>query len=409
MKKTYNEFLALGAMEQRKEIAEVFKGLFPATDLRRLSKSDRKNVWYAYTTFDITAGEQKINELLNGKQSEPMPAPPALEPETVEPSARRTTVTEPEINIAPEAPVNTGGKSGNGEMKAFTDALSALMLKQAGNMDYEAVEKLVDSKLEHFSVPREIIVNTPDKMKRVNVGLQHRLFESILKLMSLKLNVLLVGPTGSGKTHCAEAVAKALGVEYYCQAVCAQTTEGKIVGYQTATGEYTAPPFYQAYKHGGLYLYDEIDAGNPNTLLVTNAALSNGSYRFPNGELVKRHPDFYFLAAGNTYGRGADRQFVGRNQLDASVLKRFKVLNFDYDEKLEKELALSVNPNALHWVKRVQHIRKKAHDLKERVIASPRDTIDGAKLLLDGFFTQDEIEEMCIWQGISEDIKRKIS
>ncbi|MCH7728630.1 MAG: hypothetical protein IH991_19420, partial [Planctomycetes bacterium] len=72
-------------------------------------------------------------------------------------------------------------------------------------------------------------------------------------------------------------------------------------------------------------------------LVVVNAALANGHLRLPDGTTVDRHADFVCAAAANTFGTGADRQYVGRNQLDAATLDRFAAcrLAFDYDVDLE--------------------------------------------------------------------------
>ena len=147
---------------------------------------------------------------------------------------------------------------------------------------------------------------------------------------------------------------------------------------------------------------DEIDAGNANVLTIINAALANGSYRFPNTEKVEKHKDFVMFAAANTFGRGADRLYVGRNQLDAATLDRFGVVEFNYDETLERYLA----GNDL-WVDRVQRVRKKAFELRERVVISPRASITGALMLANGLKTT-QVEEIILFKGIESSIKSKL-
>ncbi|MBR3890463.1 MAG: hypothetical protein IKJ30_00140, partial [Bacilli bacterium] len=65
--------------------------------------------------------------------------------------------------------------------------------------------------------------------------------------------------------------------------------------------------------------------------------LAQGYMAFPNG-LVKMHPDFKVVAAGNTYGKGANRQYCGRNSLDSATLDRFMIIEWDYDRKLEAKI-----------------------------------------------------------------------
>jgi cobaltochelatase CobS len=62
--------------------------------------------------------------------------------------------------------------------------------------------------------PTEIAVsvnNAPYK----TIGIQHFQFPQLLKILSTKLNVYMVGPAGSGKTTAAIHCAKALGVEFH--------------------------------------------------------------------------------------------------------------------------------------------------------------------------------------------------
>jgi MoxR-like ATPase len=96
-----------------------------------------------------------------------------------------------------------------------------------------------------------------------------------------------------------------------------------------------------------VFLLDEWDGADSNMLLVLNAALANGHMAVPNRAKkpqAKRHKNCYIFAAGNTWGTGADWEYVGRNQLDASSLSRFAcaTLEITYDEELEKFLTSDV-------------------------------------------------------------------
>lgn len=235
----------------------------------------------------------------------------------------------------------------------------------------------------------------------INVGTQHYLFESLLNMISNNLPVMLVGPAGSGKTTVSHNIAIALKLDFRFMSVGSQTTKTDIMGYMDATGHYVTSHFREAYEHGGVFLMDEIDAGNPNVLTVMNAALSNGTCPFPD-KMVNRHKDFRFIAAANTYGRGNDRMYVGRNQLDAATLDRFIVVNFDYDEQLE----MSICSNK-EWCTKVQTIRKIVFNMKEKVVVSPRASLFGSTLLELGH-TEEEVMDMTIFKGMNHEIKNKV-
>ena len=78
------------------------------------------------------------------------------------------------------------------------------------------------------------------------------------------------------------------------------------------------------------------------------SALANGYMAFPH-ETIDRHPDFRIIAAANTWGKGADLQYVGRNALDAATLDRFDNIFFDYDRKLEECLYPSEEVLKFMW------------------------------------------------------------
>ena len=85
-------------------------------------------------------------------------------------------------------------------------------------------------------------------------------------------------------------------------------------------------------------MLDEIDASSPEVLVLLNSALANGYMNFPTGKF-DAHENFRIVAAGNTYGTGADAEYTGRYQLDASSLDRFAILDVTYDSDIEKALA----------------------------------------------------------------------
>lgn len=174
--------------------------------------------------------------------------------------------------------------------------------------------------------------NKPKEIK----GLTHSSFKSILTLLANGENVLLNGPSGTGKNVLGNQIAEAFGLEFYCTPAIRQ--EYKLSGFIDANGKFVETPFYKAWTNGGVYLFDEMDASDATVILNINSALANGYYEFPIG-LKRKHKDFYILGAGNTFGNGGDRVYTAREELDASTIDRFAVVPFGYDEKLEREIA----------------------------------------------------------------------
>ncbi len=246
--------------------------------------------------------------------------------------------------------------------------------------------------------PIEVIIKT-DKTKAKDLGVQHNQLPTLIKILATKLNVYLVGPAGAGKTHAAIQCAKALDVAFHFTGAVA--SEFKLTGFMDAQGRIVSTEFRKAYENGGLFLFDEIDASYPQAVLAFNAALANDYMDFPD-KRVTRHENFYCIAAANTYGQGADRQYVGRNQLDAASLDRFVFLDWKYDENLERNLAGNDE-----WSSYVQKVRKVIEDNKIRHVVSPRASIFGAKLLANGI-EREIVENTILWKGIDTATKEKI-
>lgn len=254
----------------------------------------------------------------------------------------------------------------------------------------ELVPQLVNDNLEKLSRVAEVKVG---KLPPVKVDLSHRMLETVLTAVVAGASPMLVGPAGSGKTTLAEQIATVLKRDFYMEARV--TSEFKLIGFTDANGKVVRTQFREAYEHGGVFLFDEVDASDADAMTAFNAALANGICAFPD-KLVKRHKDFVAIAAGNTFGRGADRQYVGRNQLDAATLDRFAVFEVDYDEALEVQLCGNAK-----WAARVQAIRKAVEAEKVRHIVSPRASIGGAKLLAAGM-DQKLVEEAVVWKGLDQ-------
>jgi MoxR-like ATPase len=175
----------------------------------------------------------------------------------------------------------------------------------------------------------------------------------------------------------------------------------QIVGYMSPAGMLVRSVFRDRYEHGGVFLLDEVDAGNANVLTAINSALANGQCAFPDG-MVQRHKDFVCIAAGNTFGIGANRVYVGRCQIDGATRDRFAFLEFPYDEKLEEALC-----NNADWCARVRSVRDAVLKLGVRHVVSPRASISGARMLSAGFALAD-VENMVLWRGLDSDARSRV-
>ena len=202
------------------------------------------------------------------------------------------------------------------------------------------LEEILNNKLKEYTNKIQMPVTHIIKLKDIVLGqtsggYYHEKFEQILTQVQLDEPIMLIGPAGSGKNVCISQVAEALGQHMYYTNNA--SNEFKLTGFIDAGGNYRDTEFYKAFKNGGIFFLDEIDNSDPSALIVINSALANGYMAFPH-ETIDRHPDFRIIAAANTWGKGADLEYVGRNALDAATLDRFDNIFFDYDTKLEQAL-----------------------------------------------------------------------
>lgn len=223
--------------------------------------------------------------------------------------------------------------AGTEKTAALIEALNGLL---APSVDLEELRKMVDQAVEDKVKdvrPIKLEVKSP---KGINVveGTLHKAFEEVLTYVSGGEPVYLFGPAGSGKTHMASQIAKALGLKFYYTGQLSQ--EYKFAGFTDANGRYQPTPFYKAWTEGGLYFFDELDRSFPDVCTDLNGALANGIFDFPAPiGTVEKHPDFRCLAAGNTIGRGATGVYVAANALDGSTLDRFMPVEMTYDTRVE--------------------------------------------------------------------------
>ena len=160
---------------------------------------------------------------------------------------------------------------------------------------------------------------------------------------SKRLNIMMVGPAGTGKTMLANQVAEAFGVPFGTINGSAGVTEGKLIGTMTpniSTGEmiYQPSELVKIWRDGGVYLLDEIDANDENVLLSLNNLIDNTKWQAPNGDWFTRSPDAYLIANANTFGLGANRIYSGRTQLDAAFLDRWLQVEIGYDLALDRSI-----------------------------------------------------------------------
>lgn len=227
-------------------------------------------------------------------------------------------------------------------------------------------------------------------------GVQHKKFDTVLKFVANDEPVYLSGPAGSGKNVICKQVAEALGLEFYF--TNAVTQEYKLTGFTDANGHFHESQFYKAFKDGGVFMLDEMDASIPEVLIILNAAIANRYFDFPApiGK-IEANPNFRVIAAGNTLGYGADNSYVGRNTLDAASLDRFAIIQIDYDDDIE----MNVTGNNAELVAFCNDFRKAANKSGIQITVSYRAMSRMAKM--EKVLDKIEMMQTCLIKGLEKD------
>lgn len=371
-------------------VASVFKTIADKQDGRATERQ------FSVLNKIVTRAEKKAREAsafagLFGQQQAAAAAPPPFVPPA-----------RPIIQTPAPAPV-TAPAAGDAASQ-----LAGLIAQLAGqSINPETVARIVDERITTAlaSVPSvRIECKAPDGQTRAIDGHQHPQFKRLLTAAVSRNtdghhpNIWLAGPAGSGKTYAGKMVAHAMGLPFVFNGALANAFE--LLGFIDAGGTYHRTAFREAFEHGGVYMFDEVDGSDNSALLALNAALANGAAQFPDGR-IERHPDCVILASANTWGLGATAEYVGRSKIDAAFLDRFGVrFHWDYDAALET--AISGNEG---FARRVILARERARAAGLKVLITPRASQAGAALIAAGM-TTDEAAELTYLANLTADQRR---
>lgn len=313
---------------------------------------------------------------------------------------------------APAVKVSAPKVQGNLDT-AVADLVTAVLSQATVGTDPAELDALRNEiaslrKLVETNTPTQFVVNAVPTVALQ--GVQHTEFRKVLTMVAQGDNVYLAGPAGSGKSTIPEQIAEVLGLRFAAQS-CGQTdAKFDYVGYRDGNGVLHSTLFRDMWENGGLFLLDEMDNASPDLLVTLNQALANGQMAFPDG-MIRKHPKFVCMGAGNTFGNGATAQFVGRSPQDGAFLNRFTKWVVNVDERIEDAMLGSIQMDSAvlaNWKQIVRTARANAERHGLRVMVTPRDAMRGAKLLATGEFTVREAVQSQWGFGMDESTWNKV-
>lgn len=179
-------------------------------------------------------------------------------------------------------------------------------------------------------------------IKNQYINSDESVFNDAKALFNLNKNILLKGPTGSGKTKLAETLSAAVNTPMH-QVNCSVDLDAEsLLGFKTIkTNEqgqqeivFIDGPVIKAMREGHILYIDEINMAKPETLPILNGVLD---YRRQltnpfTGEVIKAAPGFNVIAAIN-------EGYVGTLPMNEALKNRFVVIQVDYiDDDILKDV-----------------------------------------------------------------------
>jgi hypothetical protein len=316
---------------------------------------------------------------------EPQPMPPTT-------TAPPAPIFKSPVQRAEQAAEAVAHGQGGDVNAAVTMLVQALASMQRQSIDADGVRAIVKPMIDAIDQPKVLQFIVPNRPESQHIDNAHTLLPKAVTLAQVLGLCWLCGPAGSGKTTIAEQVAKAMSLPFGSLSCTAGMSEGHLTGRPTIQGGYIPARFVELYETGGVFLFDEFDAADPNTALVVNSALANGYLSVPyrtEKQRADRHKDFVCIIATNTWGNGADPQYLGRSGLDLATRDRFAAAKIlvGYDQSLEKRILAN---DKLHT--QLMVIRKNIDTHKLRRILSTRAIAQMSALIRSGITAGDALD-----------------
>lgn len=156
-------------------------------------------------------------------------------------------------------------------------------------------------------------------------------FESLKTIVASGhfLPVMIVGPSGNGKTDLCEQVCAAVGREYVRVNITNQTDEDDLLGgFRLINGDtkFSLGPIPLAMLRGAMVNLDEIDLGGPSLMCLQPVLEGKPLYLKKIGRYIMPAPGFTIVATANTKGRGDDGKYAHTTIMNEAMLERFALM-----------------------------------------------------------------------------------
>ena len=243
----------------------------------------------------------------------------------------------------------------------------------------------------------------------------------ILRNIAQKVNTMMIGPTGTGKTELVMLAAKSMGLpcHIFDMGSMYDPISGMLGVHRLQKGGesvFDYAEFTKAVSQPGIVLLDELSRAPVTTLNILFPCLDSRKtlpVEMAGGDglrAIKVHPDCVFFATANI---GAE--YTGTMSMDRALVDRFMSLELDYVPMNEemKVLMSRYNINATdgkNVCKTAEEIRNLAKKQEISTPVSTRHTMSVAALVQDGWSALEAMETVFLpmYEGTMSDGERSV-
>lgn len=210
----------------------------------------------------------------------------------------------------------------------------------------EPVKEPVKQEVKHEQVNDSSKELIPEMFTYYNPDDNINNLETLEQALDEKKNVLLVGPTGSGKTTMVRYYCAKRKLPYRRVSLNGGATAEDLIGHYilktngggSMTTIWVDGVLVQAMKNGWVLVIDEINGSPAEILFVLNSVLDDERMLCltqKDGEVIHPHPNFRVVSTCNP----TDMGYAGTNEINEALRDRFHVtLWIDYNEKVEHKI-----------------------------------------------------------------------